>query len=550
MGIFDRKPDSSGPRSAEERERARLEREARRAQREGREFIPPPALAEPPPPGPGPAAPDGAAPAPSPSRAAATSPSAAREPAPTPVAREPQPAPAAARAQAAPPGEPVARAAPAPPPPAPGSFIDEPLDDEAFFDDPHLDGHETGSHEFTEDEWDDEWVQDDEPGGHAAAPAAVPAAAGAGRGGPKRPGRAKAAPASGGRRRRWLPVLLIAAGLLVVGVLWFLNALFQPLKGSGETGSSPIAVRIQKGSSLDEISTKLADAGVVDSAFFFKLRAKLDGRTSDFKPGRYLFQPGISYVAAMDALSKGPPPPKTSKFTITEGRTRQEINRLLKSTSLKGSYLAATVRSRYLNPRNYGAPKSTRNLEGFLFPATYDIRVGAPVSDLVRKQLIAFKANLATVNLAKARKRNLTAYDVLIIASMIEKEAALDRERPLIASVIYNRLKQDMFLGIDATIRYGVGNFDSPLKQSELDRNTPYNTRLNKGLPPTPIGNPGLASIRAAANPAATGYLFYVVKPGTCGQHNFSKTADQFNRDAAAYEAARQKAGGKSPDTC
>ncbi|MFN8133134.1 MAG: endolytic transglycosylase MltG [Solirubrobacteraceae bacterium] len=451
----------------------------------------------------------------------------------------------------------MARAAPAPPPAppaAPGSFIDEPLDDEAFFDDPHLDGHETASHEFTEEEWDDEWVEDDgvdgHHAGHAAGAATVAPAASSGRGGPKRPGRTKAPAASGGRRRRWLPVLLIAAGLLVVGVLWFLNALFQPLKGSGETGSSPIAVRIQKGSSLDEISTKLADAGVVDSAFFFKLRAKLDGRTSDFKPGRYLFQPGISYVAAMDALTKGPPPPKTSKFTITEGRTRQEINRLLKKTSLQGSYLAATVRSRYLNPRNYGAPKSTRSLEGFLFPATYDVRVGAPVSDLVRKQLIAFKANLATVNLAKARKRNLTAYDVLIIASMIEKEAALDRERPLIASVIYNRLKQDVPLGIDATIRYGVGNFDSPLKQSELDRDTPYNTRLHAGLPPTPIGNPGLASIRAAANPAATGYLFYVVKPGTCGQHNFSKTLDQFNKDAAAYEAARQKAGGKSPDTC
>ena len=107
-----------------------------------------------------------------------------------------------------------------------------------------------------------------------------------------------------------------------------------------------------------------------------------------------------------------------------------------------------------------------------------------------------------------------------------------------------------MPLGIDATIRYGVRNFDSPLKQSELDRDTPYNTRLHKGLPPTPIGNPGLASIRAAANPAATGYLFYVVKPGTCGEHNFSKTLEQFNKDAAAYEAARQKAGGKSPDTC
>ena len=145
----------------------------------------------------------------------------------------------------------------------------------------------------------------------------------------------------------------------------------------------------------------------------------------------------------------------------------------------------------------------------------------------------------------RARKRNLTRYDVLIIASMIERETACDDERPLIASVIYNRLRQDIPLGIDATIRYAENNWSKPLKVSELERDGPYNTRLRQGLPPTPIGNPGLASIRAAAKPARSDYIYYVAKPGA--SHAFSSTDAEFERDVAAYEAAREENGGQAP---
>jgi UPF0755 protein len=138
----------------------------------------------------------------------------------------------------------------------------------------------------------------------------------------------------------------------------------------------------------------------------------------------------------------------------------------------------------------------------------------------------------------------------VVIASMVEREAQLDQERPLIAAVIYNRLHQGMVLGIDATTRYEYDNWTQPLLQSQLDADTPYNTRLNRGLPPTPIGNPGLASLKAAAHPAKASYLYYVVKPGTCGRHNFSSTDAEFQRDRAAYDAARERAGGQSPTTC
>jgi uncharacterized YceG family protein len=120
----------------------------------------------------------------------------------------------------------------------------------------------------------------------------------------------------------------------------------------------------------------------------------------------------------------------------------------------------------------------------------------------------------------------------------------------LVASVIYNRLRQGIPLGIDATIRYALGQWNRPLRQSELATSSPYNTREIPGLPPGPIGNPGLASIKAAARPARTNYLFYVVKPGTCGEHSFSATDAEFQRDVARYNAARERRGGKSPTDC
>ncbi len=133
---------------------------------------------------------------------------------------------------------------------------------------------------------------------------------------------------------------------------------------------------------------------------------------------------------------------------------------------------------------------------------------------------------------------------------MIEREAQQPRERALVASVIYNRLRDGIPLGIDATVRYVTNNWSRPLTQSQLQVQSPYNTRTNKGLPPGPIGSPGIESIRAAAKPARTGYLFYVVKPGTCGEHAFSETNAEFEADVARYNRERQRRGGKSPTKC
>ena len=246
---------------------------------------------------------------------------------------------------------------------------------------------------------------------------------------------------------------------------------------------------------------------------------------------------------------KGPATLKTESVTIPEGYTRSQIADVAKDAGLSGDYEKATAKA----PKGFdiaktGAPKDA-SLEGFLFPATYELEKGASVDELVKDQLSAFDDNIAQVDLKDAEKKNLTMYDVVTIASMIEREVLVPKERPLVAAVIYNRLAQGIPLGIDATLRYDLDNFDKPLTESDLQTDSPYNTRLVTGLPPTPIANPGLDSLKAAADPANVDYLYYVVKPGTCGKHFFTSDYDEFLAASDKYNSAREAEGG-SPTDC
>jgi peptidoglycan lytic transglycosylase G len=176
-----------------------------------------------------------------------------------------------------------------------------------------------------------------------------------------------------------------------------------------------------------------------------------------------------------------------------------------------------------------------RSVEGFLFPSLYEFTPSTSASELISNQVAAFERTWRTVSLRYARGRNLDRYDVLTIASMVERETAAPEERKLVAAVIYNRLAQGMPLGIDATLRYGLGiQGTRPLTAAHLRSNSPYNTRRFKGLPPTPIGNPGLASMRAAARPANVDYLYYVRKPNSI-RHFFTADEEEFCRKAREY---------------
>jgi UPF0755 protein len=331
--------------------------------------------------------------------------------------------------------------------------------------------------------------------------------------------------------------------VLAAGVIWFAWSLFEPTKGDGR---GRVDVTIPAHTSVSDVGRILTRAHVVSSGLFFSVRAFLSGKRGEIRPGHFVLARDMSYGAALRVLTTKPPPVRIVRVLVPEGDSRREINRLARRDGLTGDYLVATVRSPALDPHRYGARRA-RNLEGFLFPATYELRAGSSASQLVAGQLQAFAKHFKGIDLSAARRKHLSAYDVLIIASMVEREAGVARDRPLVAAVIYNRLHKRMPLGIDATIRYVDENWSRPLTERELRSRSRYNTRLRRGLPPTPIGNPGLASIQAAARPAHVPYLYFVVKAGGHGEHVFAKTYADFKRAAASYRGARARRGGRSP---
>ena len=346
----------------------------------------------------------------------------------------------------------------------------------------------------------------------------------------------------------------IALGIAAIVIAWFLVALFQPFHGKGH-GS--VVVRIPKGSGVGEVGDILESKGVISNSTLFEIRARLDGDT--LLSGNYPLAKDMSYGDALDALTKPPAAApsqvstcaataNTCTVTIPEGYSRAQTVPLAKQARVRGSYLAASKHSRFLDPASYGG-KDAKSLEGFLFPDTFDVKNGAPAADLVQLQVADFKRRIKSVNMKYARSKNLTTYDVVTIASMLERESG-PKDFRNVAAVIYNRLHNGTPLGIDATIRFAVGNYTQPLTQSQLATPSPYNTRVNAGLPPGPIGNPGLAAIEAAAHPAKVNYLFYVTKPGACNRLAFARTDAQFQALVNRYNSARAAAGGKSPASC
>src|SRR5215831_19477837 len=264
---------------------------------------------------------------------------------------------------------------------------------------------------------------------------------------------------------------------------------------------------------------------------------------------------GFAAFAGASLLRKdqAPPPPTQTapvlaalKIIFPEGFTRADMaarvaavrkiaiaRRGVTPRLTREGYLVASAHA--TPPREFRSDWGGKSIEGFLFPATYEFTQRTPSAGLVHDQLAFFRREFGKLDLRHARSKNLTPYDVLKIASMIEKEAAAPSERPLVAAVIYNRLHARMPLGIDATIRYGrhvPGN--RPLKKSDIESDSPYNTRKRFGLPPTPISNPGLASLRAAAHPAKVDYLYYVRKPDGI-HHFFTASEAQFCQKSLEY---------------
>ncbi|MGI9117628.1 MAG: endolytic transglycosylase MltG [Gaiellales bacterium] len=322
---------------------------------------------------------------------------------------------------------------------------------------------------------------------------------------------------------------LIAAAVAVLAVLaiawWGISRLVaSPPPPPGP----PVTVVIPAGSSASQIGRILEQADVVGSAGDFVDHVVADGLGTGFKPGTYTFRTNELYARIVEQLNAGPSDAQATRLTIPEGYAIWDIKAAVARVGITPAAYQRALDA-HPPPSGFLAPgERAASLEGFLFPATYDVAVPADADTLVTDQLAAFDANWASVDMGYAAARNLTRYDVLKIASIVEREAKAPADRAKVAAVIYNRLRRGMSLGMDSTVQYAVGSWGE-LTAADLKVDSPYNLRVRKGLPPTPICNPGLAAIKAAAAPAKADYLYmYAIKGDAQGRHYFTASYQDF----------------------
>jgi UPF0755 protein len=342
------------------------------------------------------------------------------------------------------------------------------------------------------------------------------------------------------RRRLVVPlVALLVLALLGAAALYGGRTLTDRFGGGAQDyagqGSGAVLIRVSPGDTATDIAATLVKQGVVASEKPFRDAAKKNPDSVSIQPGVYRLRKQMSGVAAL-SLILDPRARVQSKVTVPEGFTVARTLALLaqKTGRPLAEFQAAAENTRALELPAYAKGR----LEGFLFPSTYEFDPDDSPAQMLQTMVTKYRDEVDTSGLsARAAQVNLTPYEMLIVASLVERETLWDTERPKVARVVYNRLAQDYYLGIDAEIRYGLKKETGPLTQSDLRKPTPYNNRLRKGLGPTPIANPGLASLRAALAPAAGPWLFYVLRPDG-KSHLFTADKDEFNTAKAACVAA------------
>jgi UPF0755 protein len=292
----------------------------------------------------------------------------------------------------------------------------------------------------------------------------------------------------------------------------------------GDVIREEVSVTIPEGASLQEIAEDLQEKKVIRSALVFRIYVQYKEMDRNIIKGNYVFLTNSSYQEALEVLMQGPII-VTYKIPIPEGYTLAQIADKVQDTSpiSRKEFLETAVPEKY----DYSFLEGVSSLEGFLFPKTYEIGEETSAGQLVNMMLAQFATETEGLDWDKAEAEGLSRYDIVKIASLIEREAYVPEERPLISAVIHNRLKLGMKLEIDATLTYALDKWDEELTVSDLQTDTPYNTRLYPGLPPTPICNPGLESIKAALDPADVDYLYFVVTDEERHTHTFSRTYEE-----------------------
>lgn len=304
-------------------------------------------------------------------------------------------------------------------------------------------------------------------------------------------------------------------------------------------GETEVKVTIPKGAGQAEIARILEEKGIVRDAFAFRIFMKLEPDSIKSKAGDYQFQRGMNWSQIIKKLIDGDTYVETISFTIPEGFTVEQIEQRMISKNVMTMEQSRIAQKKISSKLLTATTSSEKNeikshLEGYLFPATYTFQKNSTpehIYQTIHDELAQQLQQISSEWEQQLQKLSISVHELLTIASLVEREVVVNEERPIVAGVIYNRLKQKMPLQIDATVQYALPEHKERLLFKDLKFEDPYNTYLHAGLPPGPIANPGLASIRAALYPEYTEYLFYVTKDDGTSGHVFAKTYEEHLRN-------------------
>lgn len=323
----------------------------------------------------------------------------------------------------------------------------------------------------------------------------------------------------------WVVVLLALLTFVVLSLSSYRHFLATPY-GNGRIVK---LFDFSSGYTMKKISKELKSSRIISSAALFSLYARIQKADEKVQAGTYRLTDGMSPSEILAKLINGDV--YEVRFVVPEGYSIYQIAELLDNRRIftKESFLRQCFNPILLQELSIPA----KSVEGFLLPRTYTIKPGTDAAALIKEMVAQFRSTYALKYASQAKSLGLPELDILTLASLIEKEAVIPAERPLIASVFFNRLKKNMPLQSDPTAVYGIRAFAGKISKKDILRETPYNTYSINGLPPGPIGNPGEDAIKAVLTPARTQYLYFVARKD--GTHHFSTTLDEHNRAVEKY---------------
>jgi len=333
-----------------------------------------------------------------------------------------------------------------------------------------------------------------------------------------------------------LGIGFILAGIACSAAVWTLAEFAHtPLEEnqSKQAPSPAVTFSVRPGQALKTISENLESEKVIRSSLLFQVYARYRGQAGSVKAGEYTLSSAMSPEEILDLLVKGRV--KLYRLTVPEGLTIEETAVLVEKAGFgtKEMFTAGARDRQFAEKLGINAP----SLEGYLFPETYFFPKNSSIRTIISTMVQRFNIVFSDQWRRRAKEMGMSRHDIVILASIVEKETGDASERPIIASVFHNRLKKGMRLESDPTVIYGMPDFNGNITRRDLRKKTPYNTYKIAGLPLGPIANPGEMSLKAVLFPASTDYLFFVSKKDTT--HKFSKTIQEHNRAVEKYQLNR-----------